>query len=92
MNDLVDGVAVTNAALAEVGLPENAFRQMGRVALPFLCLSSEGYRAIILGAAAELGMDAMVRCVDCSPEAELRHTAPCTPARDALRGVRCGAA
>ena len=83
----MNALDVARAALMEVGAdPELVW------AVPGALVSDTDdevvRRALMLGALAEFGPDFLVWCRDCSPN--WTHAQPCTPVRDALRGVRCG--
>lgn len=86
-----DAVAVANAALAEVGLPQSAYRDehLGRSWITTAGPSSLlNYRALVLGWIAQHGAE---RRTLCFAHAHAGETHNCTqlPAIIALRGGRC---
>lgn len=79
---------VARAALMEVGVDPQMVWQKGDVLFfgPRSTSADLAYRACVLAEMAERGPDSLTECRSCAE----RVDDPCTPIRDALRGVRCG--
>lgn len=84
----LDALTVARAALMEVGVDLVLVDTAEDGRLQCWPGNPPALRAMLLGTMAAHGGDYLVRCDCCNWRAEIRP--PCTPVRDALRGLTCG--